>query len=399
MPKRADLETLLSRGVDTLYPSRKALEQLLGSGKRITLYLGVDPTGELLHIGHTVALRKLAQFQRAGHRVILLIGDFTGRIGDPTGRDRMRIPLTEEQIANNAKTYKTQAEKILDFDHPKNPVELRYNSTWLSKLTLEEVIKLASHFTVQQMIERDMFEQRLNANKPISLHEFLYPLLQGYDSVAMNVDMEVGGTDQTFNMLAGRTLQKAVNKHEKFVLTVPLLADAQGVKIGKTEGNVIAITAPPSDLYGKIMSLGDDVILPAFELCTDVPMEEIHDMKQKLQSGAANPRDLKMRLASEIVALYHGKNAARKADAEFTRVFSKGGTPEEMVTKKKPSTTNPLQILVTLELAESKSAAKRLFEQSGVRVNDQLITDWRARLSLKKGDILHVGKLHFVRVE
>lgn len=392
-----DLIALLQRGVDTIYPTAEALEELIANGKKITLYLGVDPTGAQLHLGHTVALRKLAQFQRAGHKVILLIGDFTGRIGDPTGKDKTRVPLTSEQLAANAETYKQQAAKIINFDDPANPVELRYNSAWLAKLTFADVIKLASHFTVQQMLERDMFERRMQENKPISLHEFFYPLMQGYDSVAMDVDLEVGGTDQTFNMLAGRTLQKAINNREKFVLTVPLLADSRGVKIGKTEGNVIAITAPAEDLYGKIMALGDDVIIQAFELCTDVPMAEVQAMQQAMQQ-AANPKEFKMRLAREVVALYHSPAAATAAETQFVQVFRDKGRPDDMPKVPVPSTTEALTILVDLGLAKNKSAAKRLFEQGGVHVNDTTVRDWHVPFELKTGDVIQVGKRSFIEL-
>lgn len=393
----ADLETLLHRGVDTIYPSTEALRELLNSGKKITLYLGVDPTGALLHIGHTVALRKLAQFQQAGHKVTLLIGDFTGRIGDPTGKDKTRLPLTPEQLADNAQTYQQQAAKILDFDHKTNPVEIRYNSTWLAKLTFADVIKLASHFTVQQMLERDMFDRRLQDNKPISMHEFFYPLMQGYDSVAMDVDLEVGGTDQTFNMLAGRTLQKEINHREKFVLTVPLLADSNGIKIGKSENNVIAITAEPADLYGKIMALGDDVIVQSFELCTDVPMTEIKELEQQLAAGE-NPKFAKMRLAREIVTLYHDAAATTAAEAEFQQVFAEHGKPTAIPKLPVPTTTETLTVLVELGLADSKNAAKRLFEQGGVKVNDRKVIDWKQALVLKPGDTVQVGKRSFVEL-
>ncbi|EKD79140.1 MAG: hypothetical protein ACD_41C00156G0010 [uncultured bacterium] len=326
--------------------------------------------------------------------MILLIGDFTGRIGDPTGKDKTRVPLTPEQLAENAQTYKDQAAKILDFNHPENPVEIRYNSTWLAKLTFADVIKLASHFTVQQMLERDMFEQRLNDNKPISLHEFFYPLMQGYDSVAMDVDLEVGGTDQTFNMLAGRTLQKEINHREKFVLTVPLLADSRGVKIGKTEGNVIAITAEPADLYGKIMALGDDVVRQCFELCTNVAMAEV----DKKVAAEKNPKETKMWLAREIVTLYHDAAAAQQAEAEFEKVFSEHGKPTDMPQQPVPTSTEPLEVLMVLGLATNKTAAKRLFEQGGVKLNDVKVTDWKAPLELKSGDILQVGKRNFVEL-
>jgi tyrosyl-tRNA synthetase len=386
------MDILLERGVDTIYPSLKKLKEKLATGDKLTLYLGVDPTGALLHIGHTIPLRKLAQFQQAGHKVILLMGDFTAVIGDPTGKDKTRVPLTSGQILKNAETYKEQASKILDFNHPINPVEIRYNSTWLAKLTFTEVIKLAAHFTVQQMLERDMFERRIKHGQPISLHEFLYPLMQGYDSVALDVDLEVGGTDQTFNMLAGRTLQREINQREKFVITVPLLADANGVKIGKSEGNVIAITAKPADLYGKIMALGDDVVEQCFELCTDLPMTEIKQIVQ------GNPKQAKMRLAREIVTIYHSAEAAAQAEQEFNTVFSKHGKPSDIPNKLIPNTTEPPAILVELALAENKSAAKRLFEQGGVKINDQKITDWKKPLVLKSGDVIQVGKRNFIAV-
>lgn len=391
------IEEILQRGVDTIYPKREFLAKKLEQGDKITVYLGVDPTGALLHIGHTVVLRKLAQFQQLGHKVILLIGDFTGRIGDPTGKDKTRQPLTREQILINAKTYQEQAAKILDFTHPTNPVQLKFNSTWLAKLSLEDVIKLAANFTVQQMLERDMFQQRLQASKPISLHEFFYPVMQGYDSVAMNVDLEIGGTDQTFNMLAGRDLQRSINHKEKFVLTVPLLADAKGVKIGKSEGNIIAITAVPEDLYGKIMALGDDVVLQTFELCTDVSMQSIQKFKQQLETGV-NPRDIKMRLAREIVTLYHDADAAQRAEAEFTRIFAEHAKPTNVTKIQTPNSTEALTILVECNLASSKAEAKRLIEQGGVKINDRKVSDWREPLQLKNGDIIQVGKRKFVQM-
>ncbi len=298
----------------------------------------------------------------------------------------------------NAKTYQEQATKILDFNHPDNPVELKYNSEWLGKLTFEDVVKIASHFTAQQMMERDMFDKRFKQGKPVSLHEFFYPLMQGYDSVAMDVDLEVGGTDQTFNMLAGRTLQKQINKKEKFVITVPILADSNGVKIGKSEGNVIAITAEPADLYGKIMALGDDVIIQAFELCTDVAMEEIETMKKELADGA-NPRDYKMRLAREVVALYNDTAAAEAAEQEFKNVFAEHKKPTDIPTVDKPSSEDALGVLVELKLIDSKSQAKRLFEQGAVKLNDEKITDWKQPLTLNSGDIIQVGKRKFVEIK
>src|SRR3989344_1186569 len=266
------IETLLTRGVDKIYPSRDELEKMLRSGKKLKLYQGFDPSGANLHIGHAVGLRKLRQFQDLGHKVIFLIGDFTGMIGDPSGKKDARKPLTQEQVLANAKDYKLQAQKILRFEGP-NAVEIKFNSEWNKKLNFEEVLRLASQFSAQQMLERDMFQNRLKEGKEISLVEFLYPIMVAYDAVAMDVDLEVGGTDQTFNMLAGRKLHRHRLNKEKFVMTVPLLTDSSGKKIGKTEGNVIGITDPPSDFYGKIMSLADDAIINCFLLLTDLNVE------------------------------------------------------------------------------------------------------------------------------
>ncbi|MBU0731742.1 tyrosine--tRNA ligase [Patescibacteria group bacterium] len=397
-PKK--INELLERGTDTVYPTKKALKEKLESGERIRLYLGVDPTGEDLHIGHSVVLRKLKQFQELGHEVILLIGDFTGLIGDPTGKDKTRKQLTRKQVLDNAKHFQTQASKILDFTG-KNPVEIKYNSQWLAKLTFKEVVELASHFTVQQMLERDMFQERLKNNKPIHLHEFLYPLMQGYDSVAMDVDLEVGGSDQMFNMMAGRELMKDYKKKDKFVLTVPLLVDSKNVKIGKTEGNVIAINAEPNDLFGKIMTLGDDVIISTFELCTDASEEEIKKIEKDLKAGK-NPRDYKAKLAFEMVLQYNENNleAAKNAEAEFSKVFKDKGKPKnipELPVEK--SEYPPMDLLVDLELLKSKSEAKRVIEQGGFKLNDKKISDWKQPLKLQDGDMLQVGKRKFVRIK
>ena len=393
------IQECLTRGVDTIYPNKQKLEERMLKGERLTLYLGVDPTGFDLHIGHSVPLRKLKHFQELGHRVILLIGDFTGMIGDPTGKDKTRKPLTREEILANAKDYKKQAGKILNFDDKKNPIEIKYNSEWLAKMNLSDVLKLASNFTVQQMIQRDMFQRRIKEDLPISLTEFMYPLMQGYDSVAMDVDLEVGGTDQTFNMLAGRTLMEKMKHKEKFVLAVPLLTDSQGVKIGKSEGNVIAICAEPNDLYGKVMTLSDDVIVKTFEYCTDISMEEIHVMDKELKAGK-NPRDYKARLALEIVKLYNGEPAAQKAETEFKKIFANKQKPtniqEKFIVHRSSFIVN---ILVELEMAKSKSEAQRLVKMGGVKINDKKIEDWKKEIILKNGDIIQVGPRKFVKIK
>src|SRR4030043_655259 len=274
------IKEVLEKGVEKIYPSKEALEKTLKSGKRIRLYCGFDPTSPKLHIGNAIQLRKLAQFQNLGHEVIFLIGDFTGMIGDPTDKSAARKKITRKEILKNAKNYKNLASKILRFSG-KNPAKIMYNSEWNDKLTFIELIELASNFTVQQIIIRDMFQERIKKDKPIYLHEFFYPLAQAYDSVAMDVDLEIGGNDQTFNMLCGRQLMKALKNKEKFVLTTKLLNDPSGKKMGKTEGNIINLDEKPNEMYGKIMSWPDSLIFPGFELCTDLSIEEVNQIKKK----------------------------------------------------------------------------------------------------------------------
>src|SRR3990172_6053858 len=283
-------DELLTRNVSTIYPNKEAFLKRLGSNTKLKIYLGIDPSSPKIHLGNAIALRKLAEFQNLGHKIILLIGDFTGMIGDPTDRNSARQPLTREQVLENSKSYRRQAEKILNFKG-KNPAEIVYNSTWLSKLNFEEVIKLAGHFTIQQLLERDMFQERLKNNKPIGLHEFLYPLMQGYDSVAMDVDLEVGGSDQTFNMLIGRELQRELHGKEKFVLTLPLLEGTDGRKMSKSFGNTIDIDEIPENMFGKLMGIKDELIWKYFEMCTDLDTQTLKRLRKN--SEKENPIDLK----------------------------------------------------------------------------------------------------------
>ncbi|MEK7129835.1 MAG: tyrosine--tRNA ligase [Patescibacteria group bacterium] len=392
------IETLLTRGVDKIYPSREELEKVLRSGKKLRLYQGFDPSGAQLHIGHAVAMRKLRQFQELGHHVIFLIGDFTGLIGDPTGKGSQRKRMTRGEILANAKEYQAQASKILRFDG-KNPVEIKFNSAWLSKLTFEEVINLASHFTVQQMIERNMFQERIKRKDDIGLHEFFYPLMQGYDSVVMKVDLELGGTDQTFNMLAGRKLVSQMLHKEKFVMTVPLLADSRGVKIGKTEGNVIGLTDKPNDFYAKIMALGDDAIIPCFTLLTDAPLQQIQEMKSKMKAGE-NPMVFKKRLAFELTKQFNDAQAASAAQASFEQTFQQRQAPTEApIFETSQTEWNPVDLLVQSHLAPSKSEAKRLLEQKAVELNSSLITSHVSLITLSDGDIMKVGKKKFIKIK
>ncbi|MCX6725815.1 MAG: tyrosine--tRNA ligase [Candidatus Shapirobacteria bacterium] len=393
MSDNEKIEEILSRGVVKIYPSKEALEKVLRSGKRIRLYLGIDPSNPQLHLGHTVVLKKLREFQNLGHEVILLVGDFTGRIGDPTDKTSMRKKLTHKEVLENAKTYQNQAEKVVKFDG-KNPVKLKFNSEWLDKLTFNEIAELATFFTVQQFLERDMYQKRIKEGKPIGLHEFLYPLMQAYDSVAMDVNMEIGGNDQTFNMLVGRELVKSKLGREKFVITVPLLLGTDGQKMGKSLGNYIPLTDSANDIYGKIMSLHDDLVYQYFELCTLFPLQSIKSLEKEL-----NPMDLKKRLAFEIVKMYHSEKEAQKAQKEFEKVFQNKGLPSNMETISCSSKNqNIIDLLVKNNLVSSRSEAKRLIEQGSVDIDEQTIKDFQNPINVKNGSVIHIGKRKFAKI-
>jgi len=392
------IEEVLSRGVEKIYPSFKDLEKIMLSGKRLRLYCGYDPTAPTLHIGHMVTLKKLAQFQTLGHEVIMLIGDFTGMIGDPTEKIGTRKKLSREEVLRNSKNYKKLTGKILKFSGL-NPCRLLYNSKWLDSLSFTDLIKLASNFTVQQMIIRYMFQERIRKEKPIYLHEFLYPLAQAYDSVAMDVDLEIGGKDQAFNMLCGRDLMKVLKNKEKFVLATKLLITPEGKKMGKTEGNLIPMDENPKEMYGKIMSWPDSLITIGFELCTDLPMEEITEISNQIKKRRLNPREAKAKLAREIVTICRNKRAAQKAEEEFNRVFKEEKLPSRIPgIKIREKALNILDLLVKIGLASSKSEAKRLILQKGVKINNQVQNDWQKIIEIKKGIVIQVGKRKFIRL-
>ena len=391
------IRKVLEKGVEKIYPSKKALEKKLRSGKRIRLYCGFDPSAPNLHIGNAIQIRKLAQFQKLGHEVIFLIGDFTGRIGDPTGKLSARKQLNVKQIKVNLKNYKKQASKILSFSG-KNPAKIKYNSKWNDKLKFSKLIKLASNFTVGQIIARDMFQKRIKQNKPIYLHEFLYPLAQAYDSVAMNVDLEIGGNDQTFNMLCGRQLIKDLKKKEKFVLTTKLLVDPLGKKMGKTEGNIISLNENPKEMYGKIMSWPDSLIIPGFELCTDLSLEKVQDLQKQIKNKEINPRKAKAKLAKEITSIHYTKTTAQKAEKEFNRIFREKKEPTKLREYKLKNITNIINVIIGAGLAQSKSEAKRLIKQGGVKVNGKVIKSWEDEVKIKQKSILQVGKRKFVKL-
>ncbi|MEI8361112.1 MAG: tyrosine--tRNA ligase [bacterium] len=400
---KSQVEELMNRGTENVYPNREYVEKGLISGKRLRIYCGFDPTAESLHIGNAIQLSKLAQFQKLGHEIIFLIGDFTGMIGDPTDKTATRKKLTREDIEKNLKNYKKQASAYIDFAGD-NPALVKYNNDWLGKLTFADLIEVASHFTVGQMIVRDMFQKRIEENKPIHLHEFLYPLAQGFDSVAMDVDGEVGGNDQTFNMLAGRDLMKSMQNKEKFVVTTKLLTDDQGKKMGKSEGNIVFLNEEPNEMYGKVMSWVDGVLMNGFELCTNLPMAEVTEMHEAMKNGA-NPRDYKMRLAFEITKINHGEKKALEAQENFVKTVQNKEIPDEIEEVYLPVASYKLvDLLVQLKLASSKSEARRLIEQGGIKlaageaeleVNKDVNADV---LVTKEGLLIQRGKRQFLKV-
>ena len=389
------IEEILTRGVEDVIIKEELKNKLL-SGKKLRLYFGVDPTGSILHIGHAINLWKLKDFQELGHEVILLIGDFTAMIGDPSGKDSARKPLTVKEVKQNFKDYKKQASKILDF----GKVKIKYNSAWLSKLKFADILKLSTNFTVQQMLVRDMFDRRLKANLPISLQEFLYPLMQGYDSVVLDVDLELAGNDQTFNALAGRHLQKVINGKDKDVLACKLLLGIDGRKMSKTFNNYIAINEKPSDMYGKVMSIKDELIDHYFELATRLSDEEIIQIKNNL----INPRDIKAKLAREIVKMYHSEKAAEIAEQEFDKIFRNKELPSDMpIFDTDKNSYFIVELLFDTKLATSKNEAKRLVEGGGVEiVNGEMkerAADWRKEVALVDGMIIKVGSRKFVKIK
>lgn len=387
------IDDFLTRGVENVFPSKGFVKKRMEGKDTLTMYLGIDPTGPTLHLGHIIPLRKMRVFQDLGHKVILLIGDFTGMIGDPSDKSAARKRLTHEEVIENAKRYKEQASKIIRFDGS-NPAELKYNNEWLGKMSFADVVELSAHFTVQQMLERDMFDRRVKEQKPIYIHEFLYPLMQGYDSVAMDVDGEIGGNDQTFNMLAGRTLMKEMKKKEKFVLAMKLLTDTAGRKMGKTEGNMITLVDTPDEMFGKIMSWGDGMIASGFELLTDVSAKTVQMSLKK-----ENPRDVKMRLAEEVVKLLHGEKEAVAAREQFVSTFQRHEVPSD-VPVKKTDKLGLVAVLVDSGLASSNSEARRLIEEGGIKNNGVKVVDWKALIKFDEDGtaLLQRGKRQFIRL-
>ena len=359
------------------------------SGKKLKVYLGIDPTGPTLHMGHAIPLKKLKQFQELGHQVILLMGDFTAMIGDPTDKTATRKQLSHKEVLSNLKKYKKQASVFLKFTG-NNKAEFKFNSKWLSKMKFEDVLNLASKMTVEQMLKRDMFVKRGEEGKPIFIHEFLYPLMQGYDSVAMNVDVEIGGNDQMFNMLTGRNLVSQILNKDKSVVTMKLLEDNTGKKMGKTEGNMVTFEDSSQDMFGKVMSWNDSLIEKGFELCTDFDTSKI-DMKQ-------NPRDLKMKLAFEIVKIYHGEKKAKEAEGNFINTFQKKEIPEEMEEIVGGNGEFLSEVLVKNKILASKGEWRRLILGNAVHDlgKNENITD--QNLKIAENLTLKIGKKRFIKI-
>jgi len=386
--KDNQIEKWLNRWGDKVYPSKDSFLKELEK-RKLTIYHGVDPTAPDLHLGHSTNYLLLKKLQQNGHKIIILIGSFTAQIGDPTGKDTARKRLTKKQVLNNAKTYKKQISKILDFTSKINPVQIKFNDKWYEKMKIADFMNLMSCFTHGQMIKRNMFQERLKRGQEINFIEFIYPMLQGYDSVAMNVDAEIGGTDQMFNMMRGRDLMQEYKNKEKFVITTKLLENPKTGKklMSKSEGGYVALNDSPKEMFGKIMALPDEAIKPCIELCTGLE-----------QVKADNPKQLKERLAKEIVTMYHSKKEAEKAEEEFNKVFKDKQLPSDIKgIKIKEKELNILDLLVKTKLVSSKTEARRLVEQKGVKIDKKIEDNWKKSIKIKNNLIIQVGKRRFIK--
>lgn len=384
---------ILKRNVVDLVSEEELLERIKKKG-RLRVKLGVDPSRPDLHLGHAVVLRKLREFQNFGHTVILIIGDFTARIGDPSGRSKTRPMLSKEEVQRNAQTYAEQAFKILDI----SKTELRFNGEWLDKLNFEDVIRLAARYTVSRMLERDDFWKRYQAGEPISISEFLYPLAQGYDSVAIEADVELGGTDQYFNLIVARHIQQSYGQKPEIVMTMPIIEGTDGhLKMSKSYGNYVAFNDPPEEMYGKIMSIPDHLILKYMRLLTDVDDKIIEEYKAKMEKREVNPRDVKMHLAREIVASFYDQKKAVEAEEKFVKVFRRKEVPEDIPEVAVEAVFNPIDFLVNVGAASSRSEAKRLIMGGGVKLDGKVIKDF-SDCRIQGPSILRVGKRRFYRL-
>lgn len=394
------IDLLLSRSVVEILPSKEALKELLLRGKQIKVYIGADATGTSLHVGHATNYMILENFRKLGHKVVILIGDFTAQIGDPTDKTAARVQLTRDQVMENTKTWISQLKPIIDIENKENPVEIVYNHDWLAKMTFEDVINLASNFTVQQMLERDMFEKRIRENKPIYVHEFFYPLMQGYDSVHLDVDVEMCGNDQKFNALTGRTLLKRYKNKEKFVFITTLLENpiTKEKMMSKSMGSGVFLDASNIDMYGKLMSQPDENIPQLFTDCTFFSLEEIDKIKKQLVDNSVNPRDIKMRLAFEITKIYHGEEKAKEAELNFSTAFQKKEIPEDIEEIKGEGKLG--ELLKKKEIVSSMTEWRRLVEEGAVKRlseggEEEKITD---DTLLATPDVYKIGKRRFVKI-
>lgn len=393
--------SVLSRGVEEIIPAEGLREKIATSvctGRPLRVKLGLDPTAPDVHLGHTVVLRKLRQFQDLGHEVQLVIGDFTGRIGDPSGRSDTRKQLTDVEVAANAKTYVEQFGKVMD----SSKIRVYFNSEWLSKLNFAEVVRLASQITVARMLERDDFEKRYKANLPISVHEFFYPLMQGYDSIALKTDIELGGTEQKFNLLMGRHLQDAYGQEKQIIMTNPLLEGLDGErKMSKSLGNYIGINEEPNSIYGKAMSIPDHLMLRYFRLITDVTDEELREMEAGLRESTLHPRDLKMRLARTLVSMYHGEQAGQSAEKHFVTVFQEKALPEDISEAQWNGEASVwvVKLLSELGLTASNSEARRMIQGGAVKVNGERVDTEDQIVNVESGMVVQVGKRKMVRLK
>lgn len=390
---------IIMKGVDDLIDEKELREKLIKSekeGKPMIVKLGLDPSAPDIHLGHTVVLRKMKQLQDLGHQIVIIIGDFTGKIGDPTGKSKARKALTTEQVLANAKTYEEQIFKVLD----KEKTIVRFNSEWLAKLNFEDVIKLAATITVARMLEREDFKKRYEGQMPISVHEFFYPLMQAYDSIALEADIELGGTDQRFNLLMGRSLQREFGMESQIVIMMPLIEGLDGKeKMSKSLGNYIGIDEEAGIMYQKSMEIPDELIIKYYNLVTDVHPDEVNKIESQLKEGSVNPRDIKMNLAREIVTLYHGEESAKEAEERFKSVFQKGQIPEDIQTIQiKEDGFDLIEVLVSNEIVKSKSEVRRLASQGGVKVNGEKVEDLST--IVKESElVVQIGKKKFVKIE
>ena len=390
---------VIKRGTSEIIPEEellKKLERSIKTKKPLNIKLGCDPSRPDLHLGHSVVLRKLRQFQDLGHTAILIIGDFTGMIGDPSGKSKTRPSLTLEETHRNGQSYFEQAEKILSPER----VLMQYNSDWLNKMSFADVIRLASKYTVARMLERDDFTIRYKAGEPISVHEFLYPLAQAMDSVAIHSDVELGGTDQKFNLLVGRDIQREYDQEPQVILTMPILVGTDGVdKMSKSLDNYIGVSDSPKDIFGKTLSIPDKLIYQYFELLTDVPRQELAGIKSALEHVKTNPRDIKRQLARTLVRMYHSQTSAEDAEKEFDKIFVQKSIPDTIEEFSRGTASNLMVLLTDAKLVASKSEARRLIDQGGVSIDDVRITDSNAPLPEKDAFILKVGKRRFLKIK